>query len=164
MKHDLDIEEDVPFQERAWRVERVGWTVMALVIAAALAGVLGPGPFSKTELSDRSVKMKAEFNRFERYQSPVILKVRIDPAVVSGEEVPLTLNRGFVDEVEMKHIDPEPERIETSGAHLNYYFAASSNSPAHITFHYEPNRFGKMPVELSAGQNIKLSFEQFYFP
>ena len=35
--------EDLGFQVREWRLERIGWAVMVVIIVAALSGVLGGG-------------------------------------------------------------------------------------------------------------------------
>src|SRR3712207_4138009 len=45
---DLEVAEDLTFQRREWAAQRVGWVLLALVIAAALAGLLGRGPLSTT--------------------------------------------------------------------------------------------------------------------
>jgi hypothetical protein len=45
---DLEVEQDLDFQQRTWALERAGWIVMLLIIAAALAGFFGGGPLSPT--------------------------------------------------------------------------------------------------------------------
>ena len=44
---DLAIREDMRHQRLEWAVERVGWAAVALVLVAALAGLLGHGPLSR---------------------------------------------------------------------------------------------------------------------
>jgi len=41
---DLEIDEDLSFQRREWRVQRGGWVVMAVLILLALLGLTGRGP------------------------------------------------------------------------------------------------------------------------
>ncbi len=43
---DLEVAQDRTFQRRSWTIQRVGWVVMLLVAAAALAGLTGSGPLS----------------------------------------------------------------------------------------------------------------------
>jgi hypothetical protein len=38
---DLEVNEELEFQRRDWMAQRVGWTVMALVVVVALLGLLG---------------------------------------------------------------------------------------------------------------------------
>ena len=35
------------YHRREWAVQRIGWCVMTLVLAAAVAGVFGSGPVSR---------------------------------------------------------------------------------------------------------------------
>jgi hypothetical protein len=41
--NDLEVEQDLDFQQRMWAFERAGWIVMLLVISAALAGFFHHG-------------------------------------------------------------------------------------------------------------------------
>ena len=41
---DLDIAQDIRSLNRAWKVQRAGWIVIALLLLAALAGLFGSGP------------------------------------------------------------------------------------------------------------------------
>lgn len=44
--HQLEVGEDVKFQNRWWVFERIAWVFMALLLLAALLGLLGPGLLS----------------------------------------------------------------------------------------------------------------------
>jgi hypothetical protein len=44
--------ESPSFQRREWRVDRVGWVVMALILVAGLVGVWGAGVHTATIDSD----------------------------------------------------------------------------------------------------------------
>lgn len=67
---DLDIAQDLEHQRREWVIERIGWAIMALILLAALAGLLGSGPLSNARIDHPGSHLSAEYNRFERYQSP----------------------------------------------------------------------------------------------
>ena len=41
------IQEDMRFQEKLWKLERVGWITLTLVVAITLLGVFGAGPLSQ---------------------------------------------------------------------------------------------------------------------
>ena len=49
---DLQIHQDLCQERREWKIQRVGWLLMALMLVAALAGLLGPGPLSSTIAED----------------------------------------------------------------------------------------------------------------
>ena len=48
----LQIEEDLPLQERTWRFQRVGWAIMGLLLLSALAGLFANGPLSWGKAQD----------------------------------------------------------------------------------------------------------------
>ena len=40
----IDIDQDMEYQRREWRIHRIGWGVFALIILATLLGLVRPGP------------------------------------------------------------------------------------------------------------------------
>jgi hypothetical protein len=70
---DLEIGQDLAHQRLEWKIERVGWILMALLGLPALVGLLGPGPLSSTSAGEKGSPLSVENNRFERYQSLVFL-------------------------------------------------------------------------------------------
>ncbi len=42
----LDVEEDMAFQRRNWRAERIGWAAMVAIVIAAVLGLFASGPLS----------------------------------------------------------------------------------------------------------------------
>ena len=162
---ELDVGQDLKFQKRSWRVERTGWIVGLLVVAAALLGLLGQGPLSKAKAAAADNRLVVEYNRFERYQSPVHLNIQFLPAGSTNHEVRLWLDRAFVEGIEMRHLDPEPETVEIDGERFVYVFQTGELPAAvKVFFHFEPNKFGKTPVRLGLVNGPTVEFSQFYFP
>lgn len=48
---ELEIEEDLDFQRRMWRLQQIGWALLVLVVVAALLGLFGKGPLSRAVAS-----------------------------------------------------------------------------------------------------------------
>lgn len=42
----VQVSEDLDFQRKEWRVQRIAWTCMAVLILAAALGAAGSGPLS----------------------------------------------------------------------------------------------------------------------
>lgn len=72
----LDIEEDLPFQQRTWKVERVGWILMALIALASVLGLIDKGPLSQNRKGDPST-LEVQYNRFIHLETPAQLRVRL---------------------------------------------------------------------------------------
>ena len=86
----IDLADDISLQEKTWRVQRVGWAVMALLVAAGLAGVFARGPLSRAEAQGQGLRL--EYERFERYQAPSEIRVRLAPDAVVDGSVALMLD------------------------------------------------------------------------
>ncbi|HEV2128712.1 MAG TPA: hypothetical protein VGR22_08850, partial [Thermomicrobiales bacterium] len=64
---DLEVDEDIEFQEREWKVQRVGWALMLVVIVLALVGLFGTGPLSAVEREADDGTLVLEYQRFVRH-------------------------------------------------------------------------------------------------
>ena len=107
-------------QDRPWelRAQRLGWGVFLLLILAALAGLLGHGPFSRTQAGDAASALRVAYNRFERYQGPTELQLHLKPEALRDGKFRVWIGRDFLDGVEIERIEPEPETVEVGSAHL----------------------------------------------
>jgi hypothetical protein len=162
---DLQIGQDLRFQRRSWAVERVGWIIGGLILIAALLGLFGPGPLSKARTASADKGLSVEYHKFERYQAPVHLRIDIDGKAATNGQIELWLNRAFINALEIKHIDPEPQSVEIREDKFVYSFKANQPVPsAQVCFHFEPNKFGKTRAHVGVVNGPQLQFSQFYFP
>lgn len=165
---DLEIDQDLTFQRRSWIVQRTGWTVMALLLVAAMLGVLGSGPLSKgtIEVPERG---RVEYARFARYQTPDTLTVHLGHAATPQREVRLGVDRVFLDRSKIEAVMPPPLRVEGLADRLVYVFAmARTGEPLTITFVLQPQRLGlahaRLTLETAAGEPTAVAFRQMVYP
>jgi hypothetical protein len=162
---DLEINQDLQHQRLEWKIERVGWVVMALTLLAALAGLLGSGPLSSATAGERGSALWVEYNRLERYQGPAMLRVHMGPGAARDGKARLWLSREYVENIELRHIDPEPESVEAAPDRLIYTFnLPDPTRPTAVTYHFEANRFWRMPVGVGLDGGPELQFSQFFYP
>jgi hypothetical protein len=159
----IDLVDDISFQERTWRVQRVGWVVMVLLVAAALAGVFARGPLSRAEAQGAGLRI--EYERFERYQAPSEIRVRPTPEAVADGSVALMLDGDYAERVQVERIDPEPERAApTAGGHVLYFPVPRDARPGTVTFRIRPQRVGLVHGRIGIAGAAPVSFTQLVWP
>ncbi len=70
------VEEDLPFQVRSWRVQRLGWCVFALYVGAALAGFLGDGPLAQRRVEMRGYSLAYRSPWMNGRDSRVLVEIK----------------------------------------------------------------------------------------
>lgn len=138
-KDGLEIEEDLSFQRREWRIQTIAWFGLVALLVAALAGLVGPGPLSST--SRRASALEVRYLRFTRWQAPETLVVTIRRATPGPLQ--LTINRSYLDGVQVQQITPQPSGVKASGTNSVFTFDAQSTGAASdITFDLQPTSMG----------------------
>ncbi len=121
---DLDeFDEDLVYQRRFWKLERIAWVGYALVLAIALAGLTGAGgPLSHATV--RTPYGDIEYPRVARWQTTDTMIVRFSPA--SGDTAELMVAQRFLDTFEIKSIQPAPVSAVATGDGVRYAFDIES--------------------------------------
>src|SRR5688500_15077106 len=110
-KGSLEIDENYEHHVRAWRAKRVFWGIMAATVVAAVAGFLGPGPYSSRIVTGEN-GLKAEFESRLRHNA----RAHINLTVPGGEDdLEVSVNVDFLDKIELHHIEPEPKESRLNG-------------------------------------------------
>jgi hypothetical protein len=161
---DLEIDEDLDFERRSQRVERIGLVVMGLVVLAALLGLLGSGPLSHATAVGTGVAL--DYDRFTRFQTDQTLTVHVAPPA-TGREVRLWLDREFLDAVRLDAVLPPALRVEAAPDRAIFVFAVAEPArPLRVTLRLQPERIG--PLRGRAGLEgpaaATVRFRQFVLP
>lgn len=161
----LQLESDPAFQRGMWTIQRVGWGVMLGVMVAALLGLLGRGPLSRTYKVHPDSPLAIEYERFGRASSPDRLRVYLLPGSSRGGEARLAIGREFFESVEEVEVEPTPLRVEAGGGWLRYRFAATEPArPTVVSLRYKPNRAGGITGRVALDGHAPFRFSQYVFP
>jgi hypothetical protein len=162
---DLEIDQDLAFQQRAWTVQRIGWASIALLILAALLGLFGPGPLSNATAGAPGADLWLEYERFERFKAPTTLRVNVGPGAVRDGVVRITLDRAYLDQVQVEQVMPQPESVETGPDRFTYTFKLNDPAqPTAITFHLNPQAIGRLSGRVGLDGEQAIGFDQFVYP
>jgi hypothetical protein len=157
----LEIEEDLLFQKREWLIQRIGWTLMLLVMCSALLGVFGSGPVSKTVIN-QSDKLSLEYERFARYESPTSLKIKVN-SPGENNEAHIWISRNYLDDVKIERIVPEPQNVRAEGEWLVYVFKRGAPGDLVVKLDFTTQVFGRVSGVV-ASQGVQLTINQFIYP
>ncbi len=164
----FDMGEDIAYQYREWTAQRIGWLVMALLVLAALLGLLGLGsmePLASAYHEAHDGSIGVEYMRLERHHAPARLVVEVAPKAALDGEVRLWLDADCLASLGLQSIVPEPDSVELGAERITYVFPVSEeNGPMEITFQYEHDGFWRQDVQLGLVDGAFLEFSQFIFP
>lgn len=86
---ELAIGADLPFQKTWWRVERTLWGIFAVIVVAAVTGLLGRGDFAHAIYQSPDNALTFAYERIQRIDTPSTLTVHIAPQAVQAGHVTL---------------------------------------------------------------------------
>ncbi len=159
----LDLDVDMNFQEKEWRVERIGWIIMALLALAGLLGLFGEGPLANARAVNGPIVV--EYERFERLLSPAKLRAQVAPEAVQNEEVRLYVTRTILDSLEVLDISPQPDSMVLTPDGVVYVFKVKDPSaPMRIRFDMETARAGSNSGQIGIENGAMVEIRQFIYP
>lgn len=159
----FEVHDDLEFQRKTWRFERIGWGVMALLVLAALLGLAGPGWLSKTTATN--APLRVNYERFLRRDAPVTVEVHVDADAVSDGAIDLLLDAGF-DDFRIERVVPVPTewRLTSTGMALRFAVAGDDDALGVIRLHVEPQRAGRGVARIGIADRPPVQLRYFIYP
>lgn len=148
----------------AWRVERIGWTVMALLLAATLLGAFGDGPLSHAR-SGSAQGLSVEYDRLLRSSAPALYRFEANPSLARDGVIRLRFDGALIENMELESIVPEPEAQEAGPGFTEFAFrVAPGDRPAKFDFRFRPATFGHRTGGVSVAGAEAVRINQFVYP
>lgn len=149
-------------QRREWVLQRVMWVGVGLVLAAALAGLLGRGPASRGTLSQDGITL--EYERVVRCKATAELRMTLPSAGGEDGLVALEVGGGYLDHVELESVVPEPlEQRSRPGAVVLLFRPARQGEPLAVVLRAKVETIGRLRGSISTGAGA-VRFEQIALP
>jgi len=163
---DLEIGEDIVYQRRAWAVERAGWVVVCLLLAAGLLGLCGSaGPLDRGTAGERDGPLFVQYPRFPRHGGQMTLTIRLGPESVRDGEARVRIDAAFLGRFQLESALPEPESVELDDDRLTYVFRAeTATEPLVVTFTLRPERYGLQRGRIGIPDGPDVALRQFVYP
>ncbi|MGA4532948.1 hypothetical protein ACPA1H_21635 [Ectopseudomonas chengduensis] len=153
----VPVRENMALQVRGWKIERLGWYGLLLLMALALAGLFSKGPLSDAQVGGKQDALQVEYQRFARNGAQSPLKVRLQGTArlhIAGE-----LLEGF----SIDSIQPTPSRSDSDGAGGLILAFTSEAERVTVSLHLTADGVGAYRTTLhAADQQVELN--QFIYP
>lgn len=161
---ELQLEQDLSFQERDWRVQRIAMLLMLVFILVGLSGLLGPGPLSHAHARSADDSVSVDYLRWARRGGKANLTVIVDQAQVRDGRLRVEVPMAYFEDMELEAVTPQPEQVEASGSTMRFIFAAPrADGPVTLEFDVQGQGMGPVRGELRVHDTI-VRFQQFLWP
>jgi hypothetical protein len=162
---DLELDAGDGLPRAAWRFQRAAWVVLAVLLAAATAGLFGSGPLSDATVGGPADGLALEYERFGRAGSPSVLRLRLFPGSARDGRAVVEWDRGYIEGLEIERITPPPESVEAGPRHLTYVFRARTDGgETSVTFFVKPRGAGLSDGSVGPAGREPLRFRQCVYP
>ncbi|KFN50185.1 hypothetical protein P873_08070 [Arenimonas composti TR7-09 = DSM 18010] len=137
----LEVDEHPGFERRFHRVQRVGWALLVLLVAAALLGLTGSrGPFARAIAAGDGVLV--DHPRFARHAADVEIVATIEADSIAGDRrFALELSGSGWRDLRMETIAPQPRAMRTEADALILEFDAGTGDQV-VRMHVLPTAPG----------------------
>ena len=139
----LEINDDPKHQAAEFRFERAGWVIWGSILALAVAGFAGSGPWSTAEAAAADGSLRVEYQRVSRHSADSAVVLRIDNRHARDGVLRFWLNSAFPETVDLKSIHPEPKENIAGPDRITYVVPVlQAGGFTSITIRYTPDVFG----------------------
>ncbi len=104
---ELEVGYDEPFERRFHRAELAGRAFLVLVVALALSGLLGRGPFSHETVRTPGGGPSVDYEPVARYDTPTQVTLHLHPAP-GQDTTTVAIDTGFIEPMGLTALQPTP--------------------------------------------------------
>jgi hypothetical protein len=153
------------FQRREWRVDRVGWVVMGLILVAGLLGVWGGGLLGNVTATGSDGRMCVDYDRFVRNLGQSSLIVTFPPGSAEQGMISMSIDQQYLTANEVESTTPQPDSVTAREGRFVFEFPADEGADLTAQFDLRPNSGAGVrtaTIESNSGAPVRLW--QFVYP
>jgi hypothetical protein len=161
---ELDSPDKLAHHRREWLIERLGWGLIAAILAAGFLGALGPGLLGTREATSSDGSLRAKYSLVERYDAPNVLELWLSSKQPSAD-FRLEISRSAADTITIEQIIPHPAANSSRAGKLVLHFRAQPGSDElKVICRYKHNQFGLLNYEVGLAGHEPLPIQQLVLP
>ena len=154
----LELVTNRPFQRRFWRIQRVGWVIMALILLAALLGLTGKGgPLARASVT--GPEGEVVYPRVARWQTADELEVRFSRVSAGEATVQVGVEFGRVFQVEGIQPEPSSSIVIAGGQQLTFEVGPGEGEKS-VTINVRPTQpelATRIPIRINGGDPMRIT-------
>lgn len=159
----IQIGEDVAFQVRVNRFQRLGRGLLILVLIGALLGFAGGGLFSGATTRDAAGRLSMRFDRFARATAPQYIELQV-ASKEAESDFELWIDAAFLRRIQVDSIAPQPDEQSASGDGVRLRLDVDPpSSLTEVVIRYRPLGPGLLRGRFGVGP-ANIVIEQFVYP
>lgn len=143
----IAVGENLEFQRKWWKFERVVWTLFLLILVADVLGVFGRGWLSKGRISDSTHTLTVDYERVARASTPSIMTLQFGPGAIRNGHIQLYVSDSVIKPLGAQRISPQPAVSSVGDGGITYTFDATK-VPASVEIALEPSFPGRHRFKL----------------
>ncbi|WP_288407131.1 hypothetical protein [uncultured Pseudomonas sp.] len=157
----LPIREEPGLQRWIWRCERLGWVLLGLFVALALAGLFASGgPWATATQVSADGQLRVEYERFQRRGAPATLTLTLELAPGLDR---IGLDERLVADWTVEALYPQPLRMTSSDGVLWLDLAPGTGS-SRLHLALRPDRLGTVDWRILRPGQPPLALSAFIYP
>lgn len=155
--------EDLQFQRKWWRFEKVIWSVFVLLLLADLSGLLGRGPLANAERDTADGSLHVKYERVQRENTPSIMTILPAQGAVHAGELQLYVSDSIVKQLGAQRIIPAPKTSRVGNGGVTYTFPATT-TPITVQIELKPSFIGTHVFDVGVPGSDILHAKTFVLP
>jgi hypothetical protein len=162
----IEIAQDLEFQKKSWRVQRIAWKAMLGVAVLALLGLFGSGPVSSARTEPTASGVSARYERFVRAGGEHTLTLVLTPAAIgSDSSATVWISSDWLSGNLTLSITPQPQSETVLPDRIEFRFSvAEPDSPIEARFTFEAKKAGTRRWRGGVEGDETISFTQLAYP
>ena len=123
---DVAVGEDLNFQRKWWKFERIIWSFFILVLLCDVLGLFGRGWLAKAKRSTPDQALTVEYERVERAGTPSVMTLHFGPAAVHNGHIQVFVGNEVIRDLGARRVSPQPATSALTGGGITYTFDSGS--------------------------------------
>lgn len=156
------VREYMGLQRKVWRLERLGWYLLVLLVLLTLGGLFSKGPLSSRQLHSADGRLQVHYQAMLRNGSTDTLVVHMRAA--AGQPVELDISGELLQGFSVDSLMPQPLKASAVGQGLRLWLLTDAHGCASLHLRLRSEGAGLYSTRVALAAGPVLAFNQFIYP